>query len=88
MEKITNKIWRAWLGFEPCLEQKKLFIEESLRDKISLEQVCSNYQMPELFIIGHNDRSEPVEFLGEKITIAEIEKRFPHKKIVIITTRK
>jgi hypothetical protein len=87
MEKIANKIWRAWLGFDPCLEQKKLFIEQSLKDKVSLEEICGRYQMPELFYIGRNDPSEPVEFQGEKITIAEIEKRFPFKRIIILKAR-
>ena len=87
MKKVSDKFWRGMLGFDPCIEQKKLFIEESLKDKVSLGEICGRYQMPELFILGRKDPSEPVEFQGEMITISEIEKRFPFKRIIILKTR-
>ena len=81
MKKVSDKFWRGMLGFDPCIEQKKLFIEESLKDKVSLGEVCGRYQMPELFILGRKDPSEPVEFLDEMITIAEYRKDFHLKEL-------
>lgn len=52
---MTIKDWKRLLGYEPCLEQKKIILQAVQDEGISIAEACARMAMPPVFIQGLNE---------------------------------
>lgn len=72
------------LGYEPGRGQRLEFLKQVQETGKSIQEVASNYAMPEIHI---KDDTGMIEVEGQKITPEEFEAKHPYKKIVTIGTK-
>jgi hypothetical protein len=60
-----------------------MIIEESVTTGEPLEKVADKYAMPPLFFMF--DGATTFKYDGEDITPAEFERRFPYRRLIIVT---
>jgi hypothetical protein len=71
------------LGFEPSPVLRRMIIEESVTTGEPLEKVADKYAMPPHFYMW--DGTTTFEYDGERITPAEFKRRFPYRRLIIVT---
>jgi hypothetical protein len=73
------------LGYEPGREQRLIILKEVKETGKSIAEVADKYAMPPLFLL---DDSGIFEYKGEKMLPKQFKERFPHRRFVIIGTKK
>jgi len=73
------------LGYTPGHNQKLEFLKQVKETGKSIQDVASNYQLPELFI---KDSAGLIEFKGERMTPEQFKEKHPFIKFVTISTKK
>jgi hypothetical protein len=73
------------LGHEPGRGQRLEFLKQVKETGKSIQEVASNYQLPELFI---KDSAGLIEFKGERMTPEQFKEKHPFIKFVTISTKK
>ena len=58
---MTTKKWKQLLGYEPCLEQKKMILQAVRDEKISIAEACGRCAIPPLYIKGISE-PDPDEY--------------------------
>lgn len=72
------------LGWEPGRSMRLEILQKVKETGKSIQEVASNYQLPEMFIKDENDL---IEFKGEKMTPEQFKEKHPFKKFVTISTK-
>lgn len=82
---MKNDELEELLSFAPGKEQRLMILREVKETGKSIAEIADKYAMPPLFFPDENGM---IEYKGEKITPEQFHERFPHRRIVLITTRK
>lgn len=82
--KIKNDELTELLGYPASKEQRLMILKEVKETGKSIAEVADKYAMPPLFIPDENGM---IEYKSEKITTEQFRQKFPHRRIVLITTR-
>jgi hypothetical protein len=70
------------LGYEPGRGQRLEFLKQVRETGKSIQEIASDYQMPEIFIDKNN--TGIIETKEGKMSIKDYQAKHPFKKIVII----
>lgn len=73
------------LGWEPGRSMRLEILQKVKETGQSIQEVASNYQLPEMFI---KDENNLIESKGVKMTPSEYQEKHPYRKFVTVTTRK
>jgi hypothetical protein len=73
------------LGWEPGRSMRLEILQKVKETGKSIQEVASNYQLPEMFI---KDNTGLIEYKGEKMTPEQFQEKHPYRKFVTIGTRK
>jgi len=73
------------LSYEPGRQQRLMILKEVKETGKTIAECADKYAMPPLFM---KDADGMIEYKGEKMLPAEFNKRFPHRRFVILSTRK
>ena len=72
------------LGYQPSRGQRLEFLKKVQETGKSIQEVASEYQMPDLYI---KDENGMIEVAGVKMTPSQYQEKHPFKKIVTIATK-
>lgn len=82
--KMKNDELTELLGYPASKEQRLMILKEVKETGQSIAEVADKYAMPPLFIL---DDDGTFVYKDEKITKEQFRQKFPHRRIVLITTR-
>ena len=85
MKKSELSSLTELLGWEPGRSMRLEILQKVKETGKSIQEVASNYQLPEMFIKDENDL---IEYKGQKMTPAQFQEKHPFKKLVTISTKK
>lgn len=73
------------LGWEPGRSMRLEILKEVKLTGKSIQEVASNYQLPELFI---KDENGLIEYKGQKMKPEQFQEKHPFLKFVTVSTKK
>jgi len=69
-------------------ELKIMILEEVAKTGEPYDLVADKYRIPPMFYMKTDDPNELVEYDDQKMTLAQFHEKYPHRRSVVLRTRK